>query len=372
MNQPIPILDEKEKRLVKTLTIEYEKFVTPGPIARTTNEIQAYLSDKVPDIIKDTFNDSLKTMSEADLIKKAIEVSGKGFSKMQDLLANMTLNKSSIIGSLKIYNKEISFESICQLRSYDIEKLLNKQKKIDVGVGFSIGASTGFFGFPAIPFSLALGMLLYFRIVQNIALHYGYDVKDDPREMEIASAITMGCLAPNPKTQQEDLMALLGKMMLTTNLSSLKNSLARKLTYEQMAKEGGSQLFFVKVRALGHKSAQKALQKAGEKGIENQLLKKMLEQVAPYLSKEVGKKSIPILGAFIGGLFDFFITEKVFRGANIMYHKRYLIEKEIRNNLLITTDFKKKEDILDYDEIMKRVKKSFEDNGDKNDLNPLD
>ncbi|WP_312094243.1 EcsC family protein [Niallia sp.] len=344
-------LNEKEKELIELLTLQYEKFIEPSLLQKGTTNIKTYIANITPEPVKNYFDKSLTTISDAKLIVQTLEVAGRGFGLLQETAANMTLNKQSVITKLSKIEQNIDFESICKLRSYEIEGVLTNNKWKDNSIALIEGAGTGMFGVLGIPFNLALSMLLYYRAVQNVALMYGYDVKDDPRELEIASSVTMNCLFPN-NSQTDDIMNVIGKMVLASNLNSLKKSL-NSLTFKQMAEMGGAELLFVQIRALGNKAAEKALKEAGQKGLENTIFKKMLEQLGSQLSKEVGKKAIPILGALVGGLSDLYMMDRVLKGSNIIYHKRFLIEKTIRVNKMSKDNTS---DILDYDEIMRKIR----------------
>ncbi len=74
------------------------------------------------------------------------------------------------------------------------------------------------------------------------------------------------------------------------------------------------------------------------------------------MSKETGKKAVPVIGGFIGALSDTYTMNKIIKGANLIYHKRFLFEKDIRiSELNSDSDDNLRPDILDYDEIMNKV-----------------
>jgi hypothetical protein len=122
-------------------------------------------------------------------------------------------------------------------------------------------------------------------------------------------------------------------MMLAAEITALKQALGRQ-TYTEMAKRGGSALLYVQVRALANKAAKTALEKAGQEGIEAGIFKTLLAQLAKRMPKEAGKKGLPVIGAFLGGLSDAYLMSRILRGAKLIYHKRYLFEKEHRISLL--------------------------------------
>ena len=183
------------------------------------------------------------------------------------------------------------------------------------------------------PFSIALSFLLYFRAAQSTALYYGYDVMGDPRELEIASAVTLQSLSPTLEKEAESLGGYLAKIMTAAELSALRHGLKR-YTYEEMAKRGGIDLVYVQIRAMANRAAKKALDRAGRQGIEAGVFKNLLEQVGKLIPREVGKKAVPVVGAVIGGFSDAFFMNRVLYGSNLIYHKRFLLEKEMRLKIL--------------------------------------
>ncbi len=139
--------------------------------------------------------------------------------------------------------------------------------------------------------------------------------------------------------------------MFATNVTALKESLS-KLTYEQMAQKGGAELLYVQIRALANAQAKKALEKVGKEGVEAGIFKNLLEQIGKKISKETGKKVVPVIGAMVGALSDTHTMNNIIKGANLIYHKRFLFEKNIRLNELSKVN----NDIFDYDEIMNKVR----------------
>jgi len=335
-----PILDQRELALLDNLTNEYKDFIAPKKIGKLLQSAQSRIGAIIPTKAKLKIDNAVKAASEWDMIQKALEHTGKGFLILQAQASKLTLNKNNIINTLKSKKDDLTeYEQICALRSYDIAKVVGKQNYKDLLAAFGEGFICGAPGIVGVPFNIALSFLLYFRAVQSIALYYGYDVKDNPSELEFAATVTISSLCPNSEQSSETLAGLIGKMMLSANLTALKSSLNK--TYTEMAKKGGAELLYVQIRALANKAAEKALKNAGKNGIEAGIYKNLLEEIGKRLSKEAGKKAIPILGAFIGGASDTYYMNRVLKGANLIYHKRFLFEKEQRVNLLIgDSDFK--------------------------------
>ena len=174
-------------------------------------------------------------------------------------------------------------------------------------------------------------------------MFYGYDVKNDSAELMIAGDVFMNALSPKSKGSNE-MTSIIGKIMVMTETTAIKQT--AKKTWSEMAARGGVGVLLTQMRALANKTAQKALEKAGEKGLEESLFKGVFEQIGKNLTKKAIGKSVPVVGAVIGGLFDTAMMNTVIDYADIFYNKRYLLEKEVRINTLIEGD---SEDYIDVD-----------------------
>ncbi|WP_077212319.1 EcsC family protein [Bacillus dakarensis] len=345
----ISYLDKREEKLLEILTRDYEKFIEPGPIQKQLIKAQGKVLEFTPEKLKTITADTIKKANDLTVIRKVLEKAGDGFYVVQENSSRLTLNKSKIVEFLNKGQFQIEeFPEICTLRSYHIEKAaLNRRKLIDLPSAMVGGGGTGFFGLAGVPFNLAYTFFMYFRSVQAIGLYYGYDVLDDPRELEFASNVTVTCLSPHLESDVKNLGSIISKMMLAANVSSLKESLS-KLTYKQMAQKGGAELLYVQIRAFANAAAKKAIKDAGKEGLEAGIFRKLLEQLGKRMTQETGKKAVPLVGAFIGALSDTYTMNKILYGANLIYHKRFLFEKNIRVKAL--KDEKTNPDIIDYEE----------------------
>ena len=142
----------------------------------------------------------------------------------------------------------------------------------------------------------------------------------------------MSALSPESKGMNE-VTELIGKKMVMTEITTVKQ--VSKKTWEEMASRGGITLLICQMRALANKAAKNALEKAGQKGLEESLFKGIFEQIGKKLTKQAVGKSIPFVGALIGALFDIAQMNKVLEYADVFYNKRFLIEKEVRINMLL-------------------------------------
>ena len=176
--------------------------------------------------------------------------------------------------------------------------------------------------------------MLFLRATQRVALHYGYDAVNREEEQVIASKVTLQSLQPEEGPATGSTGSLLGKMMAVGEISALKKALERS-TYQEMARQGGAQLLYTKLRATANKAAQSALNKAGKEGFETTLVRRLLRDLGERIPKRVGQRVVPIVGGVIGGGIDIWQMQQVIRGANLVYHKRFIAEKEERVTRLV-------------------------------------
>lgn len=331
---PVPILDQKEEILIDELTSHYEKMLRPGVIQKTTKSIGKKLEKVIPQKVKGNYNDFVKNLNEKDLYQQVMKVVAEGFGIIEEQAAKYSISEQAIIKNINQKENLIQkIDEICLLRSYDIAKVVNAYKVKDLGLAFIEGGATGFFGFAGLPFNIVLSFFLYFRAVQSIALYYGYDVKNDAKEMVIASEVFMNGFSPNIDQGTGTIAGIIGKMMVMTKTTVLKEALA-KSTYTELAKRGGVELLFVQIRALANKAAQKALQNAGAKNLEKSIFSEMLKQIGKQMSAKTAQRAIPVVGAAIGATFDVAYMKRIIDFADTFYHKRFILEKAQRIDLL--------------------------------------
>ncbi|MGN0169207.1 MAG: EcsC family protein [Lachnospiraceae bacterium] len=328
---PSPIIDLKEDASIKILTDRYEKLVKPGLLAKTGKKVV----EIIPKPIMNVGKAAKETISEEEFFIQCMKVIAEGFGILEKQAAKLTVSERTIVKKVNDVSKDLeitSLEEVCLARSYNISKLVNGYRTQDLGLALAEGGVTGYFGFAGLPFNLVLSTFLYYRSVQSVAMYYGYDIKNDPAELVIASDVFMNALSPNSQGTNE-ITGIIGKIMLMTEVTTVKQ--LSKKTWEEMAKHGGVALLICQMRALANKTAQKALEKAGQKGLEESLFKGIFEQIGKSLSKKAVGKAIPVAGAVVGALFDTAQMNTVLEYADVFYNKRYLLEKEARINALI-------------------------------------
>ncbi len=330
---PVPIHDKKEIELIEKLTKKYEKFTTPGKLTkfiRTVGSVTSnFIGKMTPNKVKEMAGNAFKQASEIEFIKEALKQAASGGNIVAGLIAKHTIDKNALIKTFQKHDIQIeTYEEIVFVRSYCAEKVSRKDNVWNITASGSEGTATGFFGIFGVPIDLVLSFLLYFRAVQSVAFSYGYNVKEDPAELEIASQVLFLCLAPSAENGGKTIAGMLGKMMLFAEGAALQKGLNK--SFGKMITEGGVQLFFVQLRAMANGAAKIALEKAGQKGLEAGVLQGILKQFASVLTKKAAQRSIPVVSALVGGLVNVYTMNKILEGANLIYHKRFLLEKEER------------------------------------------
>ena len=348
---PTPIINEEEERKQADFQEKYEKMMRPNNLVKVVKKAGNKIVEVVPNQAKEICVDVLKDISEADLYKKAIEYASQGFMYLEQLASEMTVSEGQAvkkINSITQDNEITTLEEICFARVNDISKVVNNYRKSDTILAILEGAGTGAMGFVGIVPNLAASTFLYFRAVQSVATFYGYDIKKDPSEMEIASAVMMSAFDPSRDAINNELVAAISKFMVFTETTAVKQ--ASKKTWEAMIEHGGLGLLIAQIRALANKAARNALQKAGKSGLEQSVFKNIFEQ----LGKKAGLKNVgkimPVIGGLFGALFDTAQMNKMIEYADVFYGKRFLAEKEMRINSIINPNLRDESIIIDIDD----------------------
>lgn len=328
-------LDEKEWGAIDRLTREYEKLTEPDAIAKAGNAIGSIMPKQITQLGKSLGG----AVAEQRVFEEAMKVIAKGFKIVEQQAAKTTVNEADIIAKVNeiVDDREVTcLEEVCFARSYAVAKLIEKERALHLGAAFVEGAATGAPGFAGIPFNLVLSTFLYYRAVQSVAMYYGYDVKNNPDELAIASEVFSIAMSPSHDGGDEFAGAI-GKILVLSEATMLKQTV--KKGWQEMASRGGVALLIVQMRALAHKSAQKALQKAGEQGIEGVLFRSVFEQIGKKLTQKAVQRAIPVVSAALGAAFDTAQMNTVIGVANVFYHKRFIAEKAMRIQRLEDPDF---------------------------------
>lgn len=207
---PDPALDEREFNEIQTLAKRYEKLTSPGALAKAGKQI----GEAVPAPVKDLANkagkaakDTLNGLTEQELMANAIKAAAEGFGELEKQAAKASVSREYVISRInegKQEQKVSSLSEICLLRAYDVAAVSANERLHHMGIALVEGGSTGAAGFWGLPANLALSMLIYFRAVQSVAMFYGYDVKDDPSELVIASEVFQSAPRPQGESRRRE------------------------------------------------------------------------------------------------------------------------------------------------------------------------
>jgi hypothetical protein len=337
-SKPRPIINEREHERFSELTEEYKEFRSPNFAGKQVNTAKQGLVKAGRKLKKWTpglssaqegMKDLAKKASRQSVVKDALSKAGKGIGLGLNWCAQETLSRQSILNRLRSDELKVNkFEHICLNRSYEIAPLTEKDWKNRTSAALQ-GFGTGMLGGIGLPLNLALSTVLFLRATQRVALHFGYDAIGREREQMIAADVTLKSLQPSEGPPSGSAGGILGKMMMASEVSALTKALGKK-TYQEMAKAGGSQLLYTKLRATANKAAKKALGEAGKEGFETTLVRRLLQDFGERLPKRAGQRVVPVIGGLIGGSFDTWQMNQVIRGANLFYHKRFIAEKVAR------------------------------------------
>lgn len=331
---PEEIIDAKEEKALVSLTETYNKMVAPGVVGKAMTKV----GEIIPQGVKDVVASTGKKVSETELFLKSMEYLAKSFQTLEQFAAKVTISEAEIIkqvNQISPDNEITSLDEICLVRSYDLSQVVGKYKFVDIIAALAEGAATGAPGFVGLPFNLVLSTFLFYRAVQSIALFYGYDIKNDPAELQIASEVFMSALNPKGKGETE-LSGAIAKVMLLTSATTVKQTVKKGWT--AMAQKGGVPLLLAQMRALANGAAKKALEKAGKKGLEKTAFTEVFEQIGKKLTQKSIGKAIPYIGAFIGATIDTAQMVQITQYAELFYCKRFILEKESRIYALTGTE----------------------------------
>ncbi len=345
---PSPIVDTKEGTALTALTDRYNKMIEPSVLSKGLKKVGAKAIEIVPTQVKDIAKGVAHSISEAEVYSQVMKMIVESFDLAEKQVAKHLISETAIlkmVNEIVSDNEITSISEICFARGYDIGKIVNKYKTGELVAAAAEGAATGYFGFAGIPANLLLSTLLYYHAVQSIAMFYGYDVKNDPAELVIASEVFSSALSQGEVSSSE-ISNVIAKIMILSETSAIKQAVGK--TWTDLAARGGLGLLIVQMRALANKAAQKALNNVGAKTLQNSLFKEVFEQIGKRLSKEAVKKAMPGVSAVIGAGFDAVQMNKVLEFADVFYQKRFILEKEIRISTLLG-------EVLDTENVLEEV-----------------
>lgn len=334
---PDPVIDEREFNEIDELTKRYEKATSPGKIAQMGKRIAAAAPEQAKELASKAgvaVKGTLNGLTEQELMAVAIKKAAEGFGELEKQAAKASVSREYVISRINEGRQEQKVSTLSEislLRSYDVAATASKEKVQHMGIALVEGGSTGAAGFWGLPANLALGMLIYFRAVQSVAMFYGYDVKEDPEELAIASEVFSKAMSPAAVNNSAN--DYVGKILVYTEMAGIKK--AAKKQWAAMIDKGGAALLLAQMRALANGAARKALEKSGKRGLEAGVFTKVLAQIGEKLTLKNITRLVPFVGAGFGALFDTAQMSQVVKISDLFYHKRFILEKEDRIQRLL-------------------------------------
>lgn len=342
---PSPVVDKKEIAELDTLTARFESLIKPNPVAM--------LAQKAGDAVIQGASKAIAVIGKDDLYNESMGIISDAFSKVGDSASKVSVSEEYVVSEINkaLEGVQIStVEEVCFLRSYDLASIACEQRKQHLAFALVEGAATGAPGLPGIPFNLVLSTFLFYRAVQSVALFYGYDVKNDPAELELAGEVFMEAMSVGQSLDIGDkpdgaVSAQITKLMMLGEVATVKQTINKG--WAEMAKKGGACLVVAQIRAMGDAGVRKTLEKTGKKGLEAGIFKGIFEKIGKQLSKSVVSKAVPVVGGVLGAAFDTAQMNTILEYADLFYHKRFIVEKEMRINALLAG--KNIDDFLEID-----------------------
>lgn len=330
---PSPVVDEKEKAELDMLTAQFESLIKPNPVAM--------LAQKAGDAVIQGTSKAIAIIGKDDLYNESMGIISDAFSKVGDSASKISVSEEYVVSEINraLEGVQIStVEEVRFLRSYDLSSIACEQRKQHLALALAEGAATGAPGLPGIPFNLVLSTFLFYRAVQSVAMFYGYDVKNDPAELELAGEVFMEAMSVGQSLDAGDkpdgaVSAQITKLMMLGEIATVKQTINKG--WAEMAKRGGACLVVAQIRAMGNAGVKRTLENTGKKGLEVGVFKSVFEKIGKQLSKDVVSKAVPVVGGVLGAAFDTAQMNTILKYADLFYHKRFIVEKEMRIDALL-------------------------------------
>lgn len=322
---PDPILDAREERELGELSDRYERLTEPGPLEKAGQAAYGLL----PDQLKSSVQGVAGVLTQQELYGQMMKIVADGFGVLERMAAAATVSEFQVLDAFKELTEDdiTSLSDICMLRAYEVARIANGQSYQHTLAALIEGGATGAVGFAGIPFNIVLSTFLYYRAVQSVAMFYGYDVRNDSSELVISAEVLSAAFAPRG-ADLGGAVGMMGKVMALAETATVGQVV--KKGWAAMASRGGACLLIAQMRALAHGAARNALAKAGKEGLERSVFRNVLEQIGRRLPQKVVQRGVPVVGGIIGALFDAGQMQRTLEIADAFYHKRFLVEKEMR------------------------------------------
>ena len=339
---PDPIVDNREAKLLVELTKRYEHMIRPSALKKAAGAARGAIENAaslLPSPVKEiggaigenvgnVVDGAKEAITQAEVYQEALKRVGEAMQIVQAQSAKFTINSDAIIKAAQAHdpNNDItSINELCLLRAYDLGADAAMFRTVNLGAALAEGGGTGFLGFKGIPLSLVLSTFMCFRVVQSVAMRYGFDVQHDDQELIISATVFANGLSPRDGGEASELGGVVAKVMLISELKGVEQAASKQ--WSAVIAQGGLGLLIAQMRGLANKAAANALEKAGQKSLEESVFKGVFEQVGKSLTlKNVGR-AVPVASAVVGAAFDVTTMNQVIDYAEIFYQKRFIAEK---------------------------------------------
>ena len=281
LNDHTPVLDARERQIYRSLQLK----ALPQ---RPTPKYRRWPGKLSPRILAD----------------KVLTAAAEGFTRLQAQAARYTPGEMEILHAVNACSaarKASRISEICTLRSYAISRAVRQSRQQHLWGAVAQGGGTGVFGLAGLPFHLVLSLFLSFRAVETVALFYGFDPRRDSAELDFAGQVFLAALSG-------------GSTAVHDFLHAPVETTPDKLT----------------VLCTQADAVAIALGDAGTKSVERLVFQETLEQILRrFLLRDLGRL-VPVLSAAIGAVLELRQMDTVLTFADLVYHKRFLCEKEPR------------------------------------------
>jgi tellurite resistance protein len=238
------------------------------------------------------------------------------------------VNIEDIIKEVQKFNPSI--KSLRDIRTTTDIESLNKAARgyIDSNTGFAglQGAATGAMGLAALPVNIPALFSVIFRMMQQIALIYGFD-PNDPAEKDFMLKILALTATSSKKEKKRDVNEIeISGQYLKSQLSKIGTAVAIKQANVQLLKQTW--------KSMGSKSALITI-------------KSMLKTLGINLTKKKALQMVPVVSSIIGAAFDSMYTKEVGEVCNMLYRQRRI---DLETYEILTIDYSNAEYLLELKE----------------------
>jgi len=313
---PSPVLDVEERHLVKRLNHRYQRLTAPRRLGLGIRRAGRSAAQAVRTRLGWRWLDRVEDVARSGEVQAMMGLTAQALETVSRSASRMTIDAKVATRSLGAAGLGVRrFDQICALRSYQIDRVVTSRSATAWLPAASVGAVSGIAGLAGLPVAIVSSLFLAFRCAQDTALHYGYDPTRAPGEMEFAAAVTLLALAPDKLDTDDPVGRILDALMRASTHRELRATLGPARRRGLTVTEG----------ALDRSDPARHWD-----GLDAVLLHDLATAMGTRVARGIGGRAIPVVGAIAGGLLDGVTLHRVGRVATLVYHKRFLVEKQVR------------------------------------------